>query len=663
MLTELGYELGSVDGIFGPNTARAVNAFQQQQIGYLNDILGRTENVNTAQRQQLLEERDTLISERHEGVVASGSWQRLGEPLDLEAVAKITVSVLDAQGVESSNLEEASLVDLHVGSTGPEVARLQQVLTELGYEPGSVDGIFGENTADSLNQFQQDQLELVQNKIADIDRSNQPRLHSFLGSLGSALVVEQSSGRTGELTATLLQNPLTAEILNSLESNAVPSVDDMASLIEVLPGSARTTLTDPEALAYFQSFDYESSNGIIPVNNTGVIDADAGDQRQRLLSLIDWMASNDGVGTRVDSVLNEMTPQQWNSVGKTLDHLTRDELEDFVDYLTPSLTSDELAQIFEGASTRSRIAVVQAAKDVGNDELRGQFANMIRQALVDQYIQKGELNDEDKVLMQEVGQLLSIPGSPTWNLISGAVSSLFGSTQNIKEVQYAIDFLDLKAKAKLEFTDPEKTFLKDLYGAFSRGGRLLGRTEAADLAEHYIDVDREIDGEPFFIDSEVYETSQIVKDTTSAMLEHIRDQENSGYPVGTLSTRDLSFRNSEHIRSVMLINGSRDIDSQGYVKSDGLVVVEQGNPRLQQADNRFTITSNTIHTADGAFETTFSVANTYDFETYAEGSKVTELQLGAGSLRIPDGLSEYMDSGLGIAQPFDYEAQWIVRWN
>ena len=158
----------------------------------------------------------------------------------------------------------------------------------------------------------------------------------------------------------------------------------------------------------------------------------------------------------------------------------------------------------------------------------------------------------------------------------------------------------------------------------------------------------------------MYETSQVVQDTTTAMMEHIRDQVSSGVPPGQLATNDSSFRQSEHIRSVMLINGSRDIDTQGYVLSDGLVFAEQGNRRLQNADNRFVIKSTSTQTADGGFETTFTVTNTYDFESYAVGNKVTRIPLGDVSLELPDGLSEYMDSGLGIAEVFEYSADWTL---
>ena len=150
-------------------------------------------------------------------------------------------------------------------------------------------------------------------------------------------------------------------------------------------------------------------------------------------------------------------------------------------------------------------------------------------------------------------------------------------------------------------------------------------------------------------------------DTTQAMLDHIRDIVNPGSTI-QLATNDPSFTQSQHIRSVMLINGSRDINTQGYVQSIRLIFAEQGNTRLQRTDNRFTIESTTISTADGVFETTFLIKNTYDFESYTKGDKVTELSLGGQILKLPDGLSEYMASGTGVAQVFEYHAQWTINW-
>lgn len=256
-----------------------------------------------------------------------------------------------------------------------------------------------------------------------------------------------------------------------------------------------------------------------------------------------------------------------------------------------------------------------------------------------------------------LAEQVPIPGMPMVNLGMGA---LLGSEERVDAVQAAIDYLNCKGKADMTFTDSEKTFMRELFESFEWGGRLRGRPEAAQLAGHYVSGH----GAAVEINSQVYERSVVVSDTTEAMQAHIRDLADNGAAFESLSTSDSSFRQSEHIRDVMRINGSRDIATEGYVQSDGLVFAEQGNERLQNADNRFFIESSTVRTSNGGFETTYTVSNVYDFEPYSKGDKYTELWLNEEglSVRIPDGLSEYMDSGLNIAKVFDYHAQWTVSW-
>ena len=47
------------------------------------------------------------------------------------------------------------MATLRRGSTGPEVTRLQQRLTELGFDPNGIDGIFGPGTEAAVKAFQQ----------------------------------------------------------------------------------------------------------------------------------------------------------------------------------------------------------------------------------------------------------------------------------------------------------------------------------------------------------------------------------------------------------------------------------------------------------------------------------------------------------------------------
>jgi len=55
-----------------------------------------------------------------------------------------------------SNLEIPKQ-ELKLGSRGKEVIKLQKVLHELGYDCGSIDGVFGPKTEQQLKEFQQNQ--------------------------------------------------------------------------------------------------------------------------------------------------------------------------------------------------------------------------------------------------------------------------------------------------------------------------------------------------------------------------------------------------------------------------------------------------------------------------------------------------------------------------
>jgi len=158
-----------------------------------------------------------------------------------------------------------------------------------------------------------------------------------------------------------------------------------------------------------------------------------------------------------------------------------------------------------------------------------------------------------------------------------------------------------------------------------------------------------------------YTGSVIVGDTTAAMKAYIKDLDTNRLPFHILKTNNPSFRRSAHFRPLMKINNSRNDHTQGYVLSNGAVHAEQNNRRLKNADNRFIIQAMTRKTQHG-FTTVWSVDNDYDFEPFgAPIEKVTEIPLNP-PLKLPDGLSEYMHSGLNIAKPFKYKAQWTEFW-
>jgi len=145
-----------------------------------------------------------IKSERDAGKIDVTTRVLLDKPYT-SANGVTTSATTNSPDVLTTSSENASLIGLGIGSSGPGVTHLQTVLTDLGYDAGTIA---------ALNQFQQDQLELIQNKIPDVSRTTQPEIYNLLLNLGSDLVVEQSQNKSGELTANLLENPITSEMLN-----------------------------------------------------------------------------------------------------------------------------------------------------------------------------------------------------------------------------------------------------------------------------------------------------------------------------------------------------------------------------------------------------------------------------------------------------------------
>jgi N-acetyl-anhydromuramyl-L-alanine amidase AmpD len=70
---------------------------------------------------------------------------------------RLRKQVADKLGLQFTPEElenESPLVDIKFGSTGSAVIKLQQRLRDMGFNPGAVDGVFGENTKAAVKAFQ-----------------------------------------------------------------------------------------------------------------------------------------------------------------------------------------------------------------------------------------------------------------------------------------------------------------------------------------------------------------------------------------------------------------------------------------------------------------------------------------------------------------------------
>jgi hypothetical protein len=237
-------------------------------------------------------------------------------------------------------------------------------------------------------------------------------------------------------------------------------------------------------------------------------------------------------------------------------------------------------------------------------------------------------------------------------------AAALGSKSDFDLLQNAIDYLTCKAKAKMTFTDEEKDFLKNIFEDLWWGGEIKGYPEAAQLADHYVNGK----GAKLEIDSGVYQTSVIVKDTADVIKDYVRHLIVRNLYFAIVRSSDISFLHSPQCRRVSRASG-RDVDRQGYVLGDGNLLTEQSNSRLKNANNRFVLVAQNAKIGAKTVSTRWRVDDKYVFEPFERAAFITNIPLSSSQvLKVPDGLSHYM-CVLKIANEFDYWAEWAETWN
>ena len=260
-----------------------------------------------------------------------------------------------------------------------------------------------------------------------------------------------------------------------------------------------------------------------------------------------------------------------------------------------------------------------------------------------------------------------IPGAPLWNFIR----AYKGSPQHAEELQAAIDYLVCKAKHKTPFNSDEIEFCKELYEALWYGGKWSGYSEAALLANHYVNGD----GADVELDGGMYKNSKIVQDVMIGMKKYIGKKitiKSTGFRL--LNNNSILLK-KDYYKKLIRGNG-RTYQSDGWLVPDSqyVILTEQTNQRLKNADNRFFLDSDSKLVGDKTVETVWRVESIYDFTPFDYSSatltnddkrNITEIPISKGVyISLPDGLSHYMTTNnVNVATEFKYTSEWTEVWN
>jgi peptidoglycan hydrolase-like protein with peptidoglycan-binding domain/predicted chitinase len=215
-LAELGFDPGEPDGIFGDDTEAAVEDFQECEGLLMDGIAGP----------------QTLAA------------------LDLD----LNFEPEPAAGV------------LRVGSRGPRVVKLQERLAALGFDPGPIDGIFGQDTESAVFDFQQDQG-LESDGIAG---------PNTLKALAADLPPEGEAGEAPEAPEESLEPPpgttpaelqaFTVDFVTQLFPDATPRRNIARYLPYILKALAQEGIADDDMALMALATIRAESDGFAPIN-------------------------------------------------------------------------------------------------------------------------------------------------------------------------------------------------------------------------------------------------------------------------------------------------------------------------------------------------------------------------------------------------------------
>lgn len=154
ILQLLGYYTGSVDGLYQDSTVQAVTAFQRAAgiqadgivgPGTWQKLLPQAPGATAAAPSPTPAASPTPASSPAPTATQTPAATRTPTPASSPAASSSTTA---------ARTEPVALPILRVGMRGPAVERLQERLRALGYFDGAVDGVFGPQTQEAVQEAQ-----------------------------------------------------------------------------------------------------------------------------------------------------------------------------------------------------------------------------------------------------------------------------------------------------------------------------------------------------------------------------------------------------------------------------------------------------------------------------------------------------------------------------
>lgn len=148
-----GFNPGPIDGIFGSGTVQAVISFQKFHGLQADGVVGPTTWQLLTSTPTQKEEPPTVVN-----LLETYKFYR-GLTHQDDAIewlqGQVSTKVLEGFAQKWRNTPSEPFLPLQEGAVGSEVKQLQQHLQQQGFNPGSIDGIFGAGTKSAVIAFQE----------------------------------------------------------------------------------------------------------------------------------------------------------------------------------------------------------------------------------------------------------------------------------------------------------------------------------------------------------------------------------------------------------------------------------------------------------------------------------------------------------------------------